>query len=427
MEAYAQALMYAIPIFIFFICIEAIVDQVKKKGRLNAFDTISSLSSGLTNIVKDSLGLVIVIVSYPFLLEYLAIIEIQETWLVYVVAFVALDFAGYWNHRLAHSINYFWNRHLVHHSSEEFNLPCALRQSISELFGIYTLFLIPAAIFGIPEKVIAIIAPIQLFLQFWYHTQYIPKLGFLEYIIITPSQHRVHHAINPIYLDKNLGQIFCIWDRLFGTFQEELEEVPPVYGITRPVHTWNPIKINFQHLFLLISDAWRAKNWADKLKIWFMPVGWRPTDVAEKYPIHKPEDIYQIKKYNTNPSKFLIVWSWFQLIFVLFLLLFMLHQFGAIGFPNLFIYGGMLMAGIYGFTALMDKDKMGLWIETARSLVGIGIILITGDWFGFGNLFPGAEYFILIYFIASFLGAVYAYREAHAQLATATQHPIINN
>ena len=106
-------------------------------------------------------------------------------------------------------------------------------------------------------------------------------MGFLENIIVTPSHHRVHHAINPEYIDKNYGQIFIFWDKLFGTFQKELPHVKPVYGITRPVRTWNPIKINFQHLWLLISDAWHTASWRDKLRIWFMPTGWRPADVEK--------------------------------------------------------------------------------------------------------------------------------------------------
>ena len=203
-------------------------------------DTVSSLSSGLTNIVKDSLGLGIIIVTYPYLLEHLALMEIKTNWVVWVVGFVTLDFAGYWNHRLSHHINFFWNQHVIHHSSEEFNLACALRQSISNLLGYFPILLIPAALLGVPHKVIAILGPIQLFAQFWYHTQHIGKMGWLEYIIVTPSQHRVHHAINPEYIDKNLGQIFCIWDRMFGTFQEELKEVPPQYGVLKPAATWNP-------------------------------------------------------------------------------------------------------------------------------------------------------------------------------------------
>lgn len=120
-------------------------------------------------------------------------------------------------------------------------------------------------------------------------------MGFLEKIIVTPSHHRVHHAINPEYIDKNYGQIFIFWDKWFGTFQKELPNVPPVYGITRPVRTWNPIKINFQHVWLLAKDAWRTKNWKDKLALWFKPTGYRPADVAAKYPVYKIEDVYHFK------------------------------------------------------------------------------------------------------------------------------------
>jgi hypothetical protein len=137
---------------------------------------------------------------------------------------------------------------------------------IASLTNLFTFLLIPAALLGVPTSVIAITLPLHLFLQFWYHTKHIKKMGFLENILVTPSHHRVHHAINPEYLDKNHSQIFIFWDKIFGTFQAELDDVPPVFGITRPAHTWNPIKINFQHLALLIKDAWRAENWKDKLR-----------------------------------------------------------------------------------------------------------------------------------------------------------------
>jgi alkylglycerol monooxygenase len=153
---------------------------------------------------------------------------------------------------------------------------------------------------GVPASVVAVVAPLHLFAQFWYHTQHINKMGFLEKIIVTPSHHRVHHAINKEYLDKNYGQIFIFWDKWFGTFQEELPDVKPVYGITRPVQTWNPIKINFMHLWLLVKDAWNTKSWKDKFRIWMMPTGWRPADVAEKYPVYKIEDVYNFEKYATR-------------------------------------------------------------------------------------------------------------------------------
>ncbi|MBT8323405.1 MAG: sterol desaturase family protein, partial [Eudoraea sp.] len=327
MEAYATALLYAIPFFVILLVIEIGYGHFVKRQKYTVMDTVSSLSSGLTNILKDSLGLGVIIVSYPYLVEHLALISIEATWLVWIVAFMAMDFAGYWNHRLSHHINIFWNQHVIHHSSEQFNLACALRQSISNLIGYFPLMLLPAAIMGVPSQVIAILAPIHLFGQFWYHTQHIRKLGPLEYVIVTPSQHRVHHAINPEYIDKNLGQILCIWDRMFGTFQEELDEVPPQYGVLKPAHTWNPIIINFQHVWRLIKDAWRTRNYWDKLKIWFMPTGWRPADVAEKYPRTIIEDVYRFKRYQTPASAALKAYAIFQMLFTLILLLFMFYSY----------------------------------------------------------------------------------------------------
>ena len=136
----------------------------------------------------------------------------------------------------------------------------------------------------------SIVLPIHLFAQFWYHTRLIDKMGFLEKIIVTPSHHRVHHAINPEYIDKNYASIFILWDKWFGTFQEELEEVKPVYGVKKPVKTWNPLLINFMHVFQLIKDAYRTADIKAKFTIWFKQTGWRPTDVAEKYPIEIIED-----------------------------------------------------------------------------------------------------------------------------------------
>ena len=180
MEAYANALLYAIPFFIGLVLFEIGYGYFIKKKAHQPMDTISSLSSGLKNIIKDSLGLVLIIISYPFLLDKLAIFEIQSSWMVYTVAFIAIDFASYWNHRLNHAVNFFWNQHVIHHSSEEFNLACALRQPISNILGYFPLLLIPAALLGVPHKVISFLIPIHLFAQFWYHTKYIGKLGVLS-------------------------------------------------------------------------------------------------------------------------------------------------------------------------------------------------------------------------------------------------------
>lgn len=402
-----MALLYAIPFFLGLIIFEILYGYFVKKQMHKPMDTISSISSGLTNIVKDSLGLALVIISYPFLLEHIAIYSIKSTWVVYVVSFIILDFAGFLNHWLSHKINIFWNQHVIHHSSEEFNLACALRQSISNVVGYTSIFLIPAAILGVPTKVIAIVAPVQFFLQFWYHTRYIGKLGWFEYIFITPSQHRVHHAINPEYIDKNMGQIFSFWDRMFGTFQEELDDVKPVYGVLKPASTWNPVLINFQHFWRMTKDAWRTKSFWDKLRIWFMPTGWRPKDVKEKYPVSIIEDVYHFKKYETTASKLFIFYSAFQMLFTLALMMFMFYNFTAIGFNNLLIYGAIVFVGIYGYTTLMDGTKYAIWIELFRGIVGILLIIYMGDWFGLNSFISIGSILMIIYFAITIYGGIY--------------------
>ncbi len=407
METYARALLFAIPFFILLLVVEILYGQFIKNQQHKVLDTVSSISSGLTNIVKDSLGLGVIIVSYPFLLENLALTTVKATWLVWLIAFFAIDFAGYWNHRLSHKINFFWNQHIIHHSSEEFNLACALRQSISNLLGYFPLFLIPAALFGVPTEVIAILAPIHLFAQFWYHTKHIGKMGWLEYVIITPSQHRVHHAINPEYIDKNLGQILSIWDRWFGTFQEELEEVPPQYGVLKPVHTWNPILINFQHLWRLILDAWRTNSIRDKFRIWFMPTGWRPADVRDRYPIEVIQDVYSFERYQTAASPLLKGYSIFQMVFTLGLILFMFYNYSAIGFGGLLLFGAFVFFGIFGYTTLMDRKTYAFYLELFRALVGIVFIGVTGDWFGIDAHWQYGSLLIGLYFVVTAVGGFY--------------------
>ncbi len=403
MEAYAAVLLYAIPMFVVLIIIEALYGWWKGDFTFRSMDTISSLSSGMTNTLKSVLGLVIVVVGYDWMVDKIAVTQIEATWLVYLAALIAIDFGGYWNHRLNHSINYFWNRHVVHHSSEEFNLACALRQTISNFFGIGAFFLIPAALLGVPAKVIGVIAPIHLFAQFWYHTRHIPKLGFLEYLIITPSQHRVHHAINTIYLDKNLGELFPWWDRMFGTFQEELEEEPCVYGVLKAPKTWNPIKINFQHLWVLIKDAWHTNSYWDKCRLWFMPTGWRPADVVDKYPIQIIENPHTYEKYDTVASPRLHAWSWFQFIMANVFVTHMLIQFSDIGFPQLFYYGLFVFMLIYSYTSLMDRDAHSIWFELIKSIYGMGLLFSMNGWFGLESTLPIAPTLVAAYLVISVL------------------------
>jgi len=342
--------------------------------------------------------------------DKVALFHIGTQWYVFVLAFIAKDFAGYWIHRMEHRINIFWNRHIIHHSSEEYNLSCALRQSASEIFSFVGLFLLPAALIGVPAEVIAIIAPIQLFAQFWYHTRLIDKMGVLEYIIVTPSHHRVHHAINAEYIDKNYSQIFIIWDKWFGTFQPELKEVPAVYGVKRPVHTWNPLLIGVQHAWLVLRDAVLTKSWKDKLKIWFMPTGWRPADVALSHPVQVIDDVFDFPKFDTSLSGPLLTWSWIQLYITLGFTMYLFMHFASIGFPMVLLYGLFLFVTIFSLTSTLDKAAYALPAEWLRCLFGFGLMYaMDGDWFGLSDFISFGKYMIGGYFIISMLMSTWFY------------------
>ena len=403
MERYGQVLLVAIPFFLVLIGIEKWVGWKKGAPLTPVMDTVSSLISGLSNTVKDVLGLSISIISYSWMVSKLAFTAIEATWVVYLFVFVLLDFQAYWTHRWAHEINFFWNKHLVHHSSEEFDLACALRQSISSFVQLFTFFLLPAALVGIPVQVIATLAPLHLFAQFWYHTRHIGKMGFLEHILVTPSHHRVHHAINPEYLDKNYSAIFIFWDKFFGTFQRELPNVPPVYGITRPVRTWNPIKINFQHLGLLIRDAWHTKSLRDKLRIWWMPTGWRPADVAERFPVFKINDVHDFEKYNPETSGALKIWSVLHLVFLLGLSAYLFAFLAEIGSPAIFWYGLFLFFSIYAMAELADGNPYAFWFEGAKTAFGFLLIYANQGWFGIDNMFPTGSFLVVGYLLLSLL------------------------
>ncbi|BDU25846.1 sterol desaturase family protein [Flavobacterium sp. GSB-24] len=407
MEEYGKILIIAMPIFLTLIIIEKIYGIYIKNDTAPLIDSVSSISSGITNSVKDVLGLSITFLSYEWLVSKIALQHLEANVLSYFIAFFVIDFYGYWSHRLAHQINFLWNKHAIHHSSEEFNLACALRQPIASLVNLFTFLLIPAALLGVPASVIAITLPIHLFLQFWYHTKHIKKMGFIEQILVTPSHHRVHHAINPEYLDKNHSQIFIFWDKLFGTFQEELDDVPPVFGITRPANTWNPIKINFQHLSLLVKDAWRAPKWKDKLTIWFKPTGWRPENFEEKYPVNKIENVFDFEKYGTQNSQRLIYWSVIQVLITLLFVSYLFENIATIGLPNIFIYGFFIFVTIYSYSELMDKSRFSVVWESLRLITVIGIVAYFRDWFGLNRVIPISNYVIFTYLIFSLFVTIY--------------------
>jgi sterol desaturase/sphingolipid hydroxylase (fatty acid hydroxylase superfamily) len=405
MSFYIKTLFYAIPTFMVLIVLEAVVAKAKGININRSSDVISSLSSGITNTIRDAIKFTFAIVTYSWLVDHITVYKIEPYWLAFVVAFFVKDFSGYCVHRLNHRVNVLWNRHLIHHSSEDFNLSCALRQSISNTIKFSAVFMIPAALLGVPASIFAVLGPIHLFMQLWYHTQIIGKLGPLEYVIVTPSHHRVHHAINPDYIDKNYGQILIIWDKIFGTFQAELDHVKPVYGILNQANTWNPILINYKYMWQLIKDAWHAENIFDKIKIWFMPTGWRPGDVSRIYPLKKIEDPNKQIKYNTKNSSGLIYFCWAQLFFTG---LFMFHLFTVIHNTEMvynYLYALFIFVSIFSNTSLLDGSTYSWVAEIFKLVLGLSIIYTQNySWY---NLSGMSIYPVLAFIAGSFLCSLY--------------------
>jgi sterol desaturase/sphingolipid hydroxylase (fatty acid hydroxylase superfamily) len=282
-------ILYAVPFFIVLIAVELLADRWRGVSHYRVADAINSMSTGVLSTTTGLLTKGVGLLTYGFALEHVALFELSadSVW-VWVLAFVLYDFCYYWLHRMGHERNILWAAHSVHHQSEEYNLSTALRQT-STGFLLGWIFYLPMAVLGVPLLVFVSVAALNLLYQFWVHTRHIPKLGWFEWFFVSPSNHRAHHAQNALYMDRNYGGVFIIWDRLFGSFQEEDDNEPVIFGVTTPLASWNPLWANVQFYVQLWDDARRAERTWDKLRIWFMRTGWRPADVAARYPMNKPD------------------------------------------------------------------------------------------------------------------------------------------
>jgi len=281
----------AVPFFLLALLLELVVDRIKGRNYFRANDAINSLSAGTLSTTGRYFTGFIGLFFWGYVLENFSIIDMPLTWfdaspsgiILWVVAALVWDFSYYWFHRFSHEISIFWAAHAVHHQSEDYNLSTALRQTSTD-FLFSWVFYVPLFVIGFPLEVLLTVKAVNLIYQFWVHTQFVRRLGVLDYVLVTPSNHRVHHAQNERYIDKNYGGMLILWDRMFGTFQDERDDEPVVFGVRKPLANWNPFWANLQVYDYLWFDAVHAKRWRDKLGIWFRPTGWRPEDVAQRYP-----------------------------------------------------------------------------------------------------------------------------------------------
>ena len=385
---YGRAISLAVPVFIALVALEFACDSIRRTGYYHLADAINSLSCGvLSTGMRIFFGFIGYFV-YEWILAHCAPIHLSSThWPTWVFAFLFYDFCYYWQHRLGHTVGLFWASHSVHHQSEEFNLTTALRQPGTGAFTNWV-FYVPMALCGIPMTVFLVVGVVQLFYQFWPHTRFIGRLGVLDRWIQTPSNHRVHHAQNDLYLDRNYVGVFLIWDHLFGTFQEEREDEPCIYGIRGQLKSWNPVWANLHYYWMMLRDCWHAHSWRDKLRVWYAPPGRRPADVAERFPKPPYDPRCDFERFDPPRSVGLSVYVLAQ-----FAALMAAHShFLAVltKQPPAWnvLYFLFLVVSLVVLGGLLENRRIFGILEGAR-LAAVSVVVMAGGWFG--NLHDSAS------------------------------------
>ncbi len=367
--------------------------------RLN--DSLASLSLGVFSRTHRLVSLSLASLVYAWLVTTLDLPQLpqQQAW-VWVFGFIFYDFLYYWFHRMSHQVNFLWAGHVVHHQSEEFNLSTALRQSSSGILS--WIFYLPSFIIGIPPEVFLVSGALNLIYQFWVHTRHINTLGLLEKVLVTPSHHRVHHGQNSLYIDKNHGGVFIIWDKLFGTFQQEDKNVPVIYGVRKALNSLNPIWANLHTWSQLLKDAFHTANWLDKFRIWFMPTGWRPQDVVQKYPLEKV-DLQFFCKYNPVATNRINFYALFQFIVTVILSTWFISVMHHAATELRVIFWLILTAPLITVSMLLENQHTARNIEISRIIGSVLILLFFQAQFSVLNPTIFSNYFLAFYTVISIL------------------------
>ena len=293
----------------------------------------------------------------------------KDSWVTWVIAFLFYDLCYYWMHRMSHEVKVLWASHVVHHQGEEFNLSTALRQTSSGWLWKWV-FYIPMFMVGIPGEVFFTVAAINLLYQFWVHTEHIKTLGPLELIFITPSNHRIHHAQNPEYIDANYGGVFIIWDRIFGTYIPERGDLKPIYGTVKPLRSWNPIWSNLEIYHQMIRDTIHTKTLKNKIKVWFSSTRWRPEDVYEKFP-HVTNDLEDFEKYDPDANRTTKFFTSVQFIINSSISTIIIFTIADQSYLQSCMLAIMLVASTTLVTSIIENKKWGYQSELARSIFTI--------------------------------------------------------
>lgn len=370
-------IVYAIPVFMLTILLEAWVARRRGVAVYDIPDAITSLHHGLLSQVTNAFTKIATLGIYIAVYEAYRFTEWSMSSIpLWILALVLYDLCYYWAHRMYHEVNVMWASHVVHHSSEYYNLSTALRQtSTGALFG--WVFYLPLAVLGIPWQMLVIVGLIDLLYQYWVHTELIGRMGVLDRILVTPSNHRVHHGQNDYCIDKNYGGILVLWDRLFGTFADERDDEKICYGIRKPLHSFSPIKGNLHYYADLWQMSRAAKGWRAKLGVWVAPPGGWTDEPIEHF---EPRTFTRFDVQTPAPLR------WYVALQSAVLVLFVSHFIGVAkgldrGTAAVYALGIWVTAVALG--ALLERFVWGKWLEQVRLLaLGVSFAAVP-QWFGF--------------------------------------------
>ncbi|MGJ7508179.1 lysoplasmalogenase family protein [Variovorax sp. GT1P44] len=379
-----QIIVLATPVFFLLIGIEFFVGRLRARrgtghDTYRLPDTINSIGLGMLSQISAGITGLLRIGIYTAIWSTFALFRNDDFWTQWygwVLALVVYDFCYYWLHRYGHESAVLWAAHVVHHQSQHYNLSTALRQTSSGVL-LGWIFYLPMALAGVPPLVFGVVALIDLLYQFWVHTEQVGKLGWFDRWFCSPSNHRVHHAVNDRYVDRNYGGVLIVWDRVFSTFKEEDERC--VYGTRSPLQSWDPVWANAEVYWSLARDSWRTRRWRDKLRIWFNPPGWRPADVAALDP-KPPFDIEQVRRYDPPASRAVQAFAAAQFIALLGGATAFLWYSDTLPFTSSLTWLGALTAGLWATGAVLQGRLSVLdvlFVDAAALATASGALGIT--------------------------------------------------
>ena len=355
------------PIAMLFILLEIGLCWYYNRKYITFQESIANYGTAMGNQTSNVLVATGVLVVYGYLWENFRFIDkIEMNWFTYLLLLLGVDFIFYWVHRWGHHVNIMWAAHSPHHSAEEMSFLVALRASVTQrLFAFF--FFWPLTLIGFEPKYIYAMSAIHLFIAFFHHTEFIPKLWrWVEYVFTTPSHHRVHHGVNFIYLDKNFGEFLIIWDRIFGSFEEETDKA--IYGMYHGPTSWNPISINFHFYITLYKDAKAAPYLWDKIRIWFMPLGWRPRGLPPYEPIVEITPENQVR-FQTTMFPHAKVYLLLQVVFVTVLMLMIITEKTIWTVPERWLAAGLLWHSIINWSGIMESKTWSVGSEITRIFI----------------------------------------------------------